>query len=222
MSSIDLVPHKDADLLAFTKNLTSNLEKNGHLWNVRPDSYAKIAAFIIAFAEALAKLEDPNHGKVDVALKNNIKKDGTKEIRAFLKESIIYNRLISKDALLAMGLKPHDDVLTRPSKPTDMGIGDVDTSTHQQHTVRVKAGNLTGKSKPDITVTGFELQRKVGGEPPKTDEEWTYVDFSSRSALIVKYPLADVGKIVYYRFRWVNTRNEKGPWCESYLMAVVP
>jgi hypothetical protein len=220
MSSFDRLPHNDAELAAFTKNLISHLEQHGPEWNVRPDNYAKIAAFIIAFADALVKLEDPNHGKVDIATKNNIKKEGMTEIRAFLNEFIIYNRLISKEALVAMNLKPHDDTPTRAPVPTDMPVGEVNTTTHQQHTIHVKAG-LTGKNKPDKTITGFELQRKLGGDPPKTDEEWTYVDFSSRSTLVVKYALSDVGKTVYYRFRWVNTRNEKGPWCEGFLIAIV-
>jgi hypothetical protein len=221
MHTGDYMPHSDAKLLAFAKNLTSYLEEHGPAWGIDPSRYAKIVAFIIAFADALAKVEDPNHGKVDVSSKNSIKAELTKEIRGFSKESILYNRLITKEDLLAMGFNPHDDTPTRAPVPTDKGVGEVDTSTHQQHTIRVKAGNLTGKNKPEKTVTGFEVWRKVGGDPPVTDEEWTYVDFSSRVSLIIKYPLSDVGKTVYYRFRWVNTRNEKGPWCEGYLIAVV-
>jgi hypothetical protein len=222
MRNVDHLPHNDAKLLAFTKNLLSNVEKRATEWKVDPDSYTKITERTTSFEDALQKVEDPNHGKVDVLLKNGIKKELMKEIRAFLKEYLVYNHLVTQEDLLAMGVKPHDDTPSRAPIPTDKPVGEVKTSTHQQHTVHVKAGNLTGKTKPEKTVIGFELWRTIGGDPPKTDEEWTYVDFSSRSSMIVKYPLADVGKTVYYRFRWVNTRNEKGPWCEGYLIAVVP
>jgi hypothetical protein len=198
------------------------LDVHGTEKNVHSDSYAKITAFILAFGNALAKLEDPNHGKVDVLSKNEIKNEGMIFIRAFLKEFILYNHLETKDDLLAMGLKPRDDTPTRAPIPTDVPVGEVDTSTHQQHTLHIKAGDLTGKNKPEKTIRGFEVWRTMGDNPPSTDEEWTYVDFSSRSSIIVKYSLSEVGKTVYYRFRWVNTRNEKGPWCKGYLFAIVP
>jgi hypothetical protein len=222
MPSIDIVPHNDAKLLAFTENLIRKMEEHAATWKVLPESYAKIREDTIAFGDALRKLEDPNHGKVDILAKNNLKKVLISDIRSFLKEFVIYNHLISEEDLFGMGLKPHDNTPTRAPIPTDKPVGEVDTSTHQQHTLRIKAGNLTGKTKPDATINGFEVWRKVGGDPPATDEEWTYVDFSSRSSFIVKYPLSDVGKTVYYRFRWVNTRNEKGPWCEGYLVTIVP
>jgi hypothetical protein len=222
MHSKDYLPHNDGKLLAFSKNLISYLEKHVTSWNINPDSYGKLVTFVIAFGDALAKVENPNHGSVDVLAKNDIKIELTGYIRNFSKEYILYNHLITKEDLLAMGFKPRDETPTRVSIPTDVPTGEVNTSTHQQHTLRIKAGTLTGKSKPDRSVTGFELWRKVGGDPPANDEEWTYVDFSSRATMIVKYPLSDMGKTVYYRFRWINTRNEKGPWCEGYLIAVVP
>jgi hypothetical protein len=222
MPRSDNLPHNDSKLVAFVRNLLSYLGQHAGLWNIDPSSYAKITERTTAFEDALKKVEEPNHGKVDVLLKNDIKNELMKETRKFLKEYILYNHLVTREDLLALGIKPYDDVPSRAPVPTDKPVGEVKTSTHQQHTIRVKAGDLTGKTKPDRTVIGFELWRTMGENPPKTDEEWTYVDFSSRSSMIVKYPLADIGKIVYYRFRWVNTRNEKGPWCEGYLMAVVP
>jgi hypothetical protein len=222
MHTKDIVPHNDDEVLAFSENLISKMEEHVTLWNVSPESYAKVQECTIAYRDALRKAKDPNHGKVDVLAKNNMKKDLIKEIRNFLKEFVLYNHLITEEDLVGMGLRPHDNTPTRAPIPIDKPVGEVDTSTHQQHTLRVKAGNLTGKSKPDTTINGFEVWRKVGGDAPATDEEWTYVDFSSRSTLIVKYPLIDVGKTVYYRFRWVNTRNEKGPWSEGLLIAIVP
>ncbi|MDR0619703.1 MAG: hypothetical protein LBG17_07395 [Bacteroidales bacterium] len=103
---------------------------------------------------------------------------------------------------------------------TDMPAGEVDFSKHQQHSVHVKAGKLTGKSKPP-KVHGYEVWNKVGGDPPASDSEWTYVNFASRTPLVINYPQTEVGKSVYYRFRWVNTRNQPGPWSEGFVSAVI-
>jgi hypothetical protein len=39
--------------------------------------------------------------------------------------------------------------------------------------------------------------------------------------MIIDYPQVDVGKTVYYRFRWVNEREQPGPWSEGILEAVI-
>jgi hypothetical protein len=41
------------------------------------------------------------------------------------------------------------------------------------------------------------------------------------NTLKVFFDLSDVGKNVFYRFRWVNTRNQPGEWSEV-VQATIP
>jgi hypothetical protein len=66
------------------------------------------------------------------------------------------------------------------------------------------------------------MWRKVGGEPPADDSEYTFVCLSTRTAIAADYPLTDTGKTVYYRFRWMNSRNQPGHGCKDFVSAIVP
>ena len=48
---------------------------------------------------------------------------------------------------------------------------------------------------------------------------FTYVATSTTATHVIDYPLAQVGTID--RFRWVNARNQPGPWSEI-IFAVIP
>jgi hypothetical protein len=220
MSNSDYIPQADGKFLEWVKFLFSYLQLNATAWNIPPDSWTEADTLIAAYDAAYSKAEDPNRGKADVIAKNKAR-DALKEVtRKYVKEYIINNHLVTDEDLRHMALPVHDVKPTPSPKPTDMPVGEVDFSRRQQHSVHVKTGTLTGKSKPP-KVHGFEVWRKIGGDPPANDGEWVYANFASRSPLVLDYPQTDAGKTVYYRFRWVNTRNQPGPWSEGYVSAIV-
>ncbi|MDR0714974.1 MAG: hypothetical protein LBF89_12080 [Bacteroidales bacterium] len=221
MNKSDYIPQSDGKFLEWAKTLFTYVQAHATQWNVPSTAWADIdPAMIAAYETAYAKANDPNRGRADVQAKNETRDKLKKAVRQFVKEYLTNNHLVSDEERRYMGLPVHDVKPTPPPVPTDMGVGEVDFSRKQQHRIHVKAGTLTGKSKPP-KVHGFELWSKVGGDPPANDSEWSYVNFSSRSPLVINYPQTDVGKTAYYRFRWVNTRNQPGPWCDGYLSAVI-
>jgi hypothetical protein len=54
-----------------------------------------------------------------------------------------------------------------------------------------------------------------------SDEEFVYANFSSSVTLTLEYSLEYVGKTVWYQFRWVNLKNDPGPWSENIVSAVI-
>jgi hypothetical protein len=220
MGNTDYIPTNDGKFLTWVKGLFEYLRLHAAAWGIDPVSWSDIEKMILAYEDAYLKAENPNHGSADILLKNECRDILKKAVRLYVKEYIEYNHFITDEDRKMMGLPIHDTKPTPAPGPTDSPVGEVDFSTHQQHKVHVKVGTLTGKAKPP-KVRGFEVWRKIGGEPPVSDDEWTYVNFSSRSPLLINYPLTDVGKMVYYRFRWVNTRNQPGPWSEGYVSAVI-
>jgi hypothetical protein len=220
MSKLDYIPQQDGKFLEWAKFLFAYVQAHASAWNVSATSWADISPMIAAYDAAYAKAEDPNRGKADVIAKNEARDLLKKAVRQYVKEYLASNHLITDEDRKHMDLPVHDVKPTPAPIPTDMPAGEIDFSRHQQHRVHVKAGTLTGKTKPP-KVHGFEVWSKIGGDPPASDSEWTYVNFASRSPLIIDYPQTDVGKAVYYRFRWVNTRNQPGPWSEGYVSAVV-
>jgi hypothetical protein len=220
MNKMDYIPKQDGKFLEWVKFLFTYVQPHASAWNIPPDSWTAIDTLITAYEVAYNKAIDPNRGKADVTAKNEARSALKKAVRQYVKEYLINNHLITDEDRRKMALPVHDVKPTHAPIPTDMPAGEVDFSRHQQHGVHVKSGTLSGRSKPP-KVHGFEVWRKVGGEPPASDSEWVYANFTSRSPLVIDYPQTDVGKTVYYRFRWVNTRNQPGPWSEGYISAVV-
>jgi hypothetical protein len=191
-------------------------------WGISPDEL-DWSVELTAFQAALAVAKNPaTRTSVAVETKNNARKAVVAKARPFIQGRLMKNPRVTPADLLAMELPVHDTHPTPSPTPVRMPIGEIDFSVHQQHTVHVKDDHLTGKVRPDH-VRGYEVWRKIGGDtPPATDEEYSYVGFSSRVMFTINYSLSDVGKIVWYRFRWINTRNQPGPWSETPISAIIP
>jgi hypothetical protein len=219
-SGIDYIPQPDGKFLEWVKFLFTYVEAHATAFGLDPRGFDDINALIATYEQAYEKAEDPNRGKADVIAKNETRDALKKAVRQYVREYLTNNHLVTDEDRRHMALPVHDVKPTPAPIPTDMPVGEIDFSRRQQHGVHLKAGKLTGKTKPP-KVHGFEVWSKIGGDPPASDSDWTYVNFASRSPLVIDYPMTDVGKTVYYRFRWVNTRNQPGPWSEGYVRAVI-
>ena len=185
------------------------------------DVHAELTKLYNDFVSKLGIADAPaTRTKAAVQAKNDARKALTAYLRQVIGEYLTRNHRVTDADRDNLGLPIHDTKPTPPPVPTDMPVGEVDTSKHQQHKVRVKAGSLTGRAKPP-QVHGFEAWRKIGGAPPASDEEWVYVNFKTSSPMLINYPQTEVGQTVYYRFRWVNSANEPGPWSDA-VSAVIP
>ncbi|MDR2120476.1 MAG: hypothetical protein LBP64_06345 [Tannerella sp.] len=220
MARVDYIPRQDGKFLEWAHKLILYLKAHLTAWGIDPDLVAPIETLYNIYSNAYTLAQDPNRGKVDVLSKNESRDALKAALRQFVKEHLIYNSLITNEDREHMGLPIHDTKPTPPRVPTDMPIAEINFATHLQHIIHVKTGTLTGRAKPS-DAHSFEVWNKVGGDQPKDDSEWSYVNTSTRSPLTVNYPLADVGKTVYYRFRWLNTRNQAGPWSEAIISAVI-
>ncbi|MDR0349449.1 MAG: hypothetical protein LBH90_08180 [Tannerella sp.] len=222
MRGNDFIPRKDTDFLQWTTNFLAVLFKIMMQLEFPATVYQELQALLDTFKEKFSLAEAPEtRTKATVQAKNDARKVLERQLRERIAEYLTHNHLMSDADRDNLGLPVRDTKPTPAPLPTDMPVGEVDTSTHQQHRIRVKSGTLTGKTKPP-KVYGVEVWRKVGGEPPADDSGYTYVCLATRSPIVINYPLSDVGKTVYYRFRWVNTRNQPGPWSEGYINAVIP
>jgi hypothetical protein len=220
MSSNDYIPRQDGKFLEWAQKLLIYVKLHLEAWGIGEPVFGAIQTLCDKYSSAYSKAQESNRGKVDVLEKNETRDNLKQALRAFVKEHLQYNSVVTNVDRENMGLPIHDTKPSPPHIPTTMPIGEVDFSIHLQHILHVKDGKLTGRTKPP-EAHGFEVWYKIGGGPPVDDSEWSYANFSTRSPLTIKYPLSDVGKTVYYRFRWVNSRNQPGPWNETIITAVI-
>ncbi|MDR1339100.1 MAG: hypothetical protein LBK58_03475 [Prevotellaceae bacterium] len=216
-SGSDYIPSNDGKFLAWVEFLFTYVQSHGGTWQIPPTEVSRIVLLIANYKAAYKKAEAPNHGTGDTQAKNEARKTLEKEVRNFVKEYLANNHFISNEDRKDMGIPVHDDKPSPAPIPTDMPAGKVDFSRHRQHVLHVKAGSLTGKSKPPH-VHGFEVWRKIGTDP---EGKFEYVGFSSRSTFLMDYDEKLVGQTVSYRVRWMNSRNQPGPWNEDDINAVI-
>jgi hypothetical protein len=139
-------------------------------------------------------------------------------IRKYIKSYITYNPNVTDEDRRNMQLPIHDDKPTPIPPPKEDVFLEIDFSKRQEHDIVLK--NKEGKRSKPLNAHGFEVWRKVGGNAPTSDTDFSYAGFSTHSPFTIKYALEDTGKTVWYRVHWVNQKNEPGPWSEIVSVIV--
>lgn len=70
------------------------------------------------------------------------------------------------------------------------------------------------KDKPEY-IKGCEIWYKIGGAKPADESEFQYLSTDTNTPYILRFRGKDSGKTVHYKLRWVNKKNEPGPWSET-------
>ncbi|MBK1832669.1 hypothetical protein [Roseibacillus ishigakijimensis] len=96
--------------------------------------------------------------------------------------------------------------------PTTAPTLELDTGTSFQQTIHFRDKGAKSKAKPK-GVRGCEIWVAVGAHP-QGPGDCRYVGTDTRTPHITHFDPADAGKTAYYYARWVNSRNEPGPWSE--------
>ena len=224
MNKKDYVPTRESEFYPWVKNLVAVSQSKGAQWNISTVQLENLSSSFANYeVKYLIAINPATRTQVAVQAKNDVKKKFTSELRVFCMSSLLHNPQVTNADRNLLGLPVRDTRPTPVPPPHTMPVGMVDTSVHQRHTIRVSDSEVTTKRGGlPAHVRGFEIWRKVGSNvPPVSDNEFVYLNFSSTTSLTVDYSLTEVGQMVWYRFRWVNARNQPGPWSESIVSAVV-
>lgn len=108
------------------------------------------------------------------------------------------------------GLPIRKTTRTASAVPTTRPVGEVDTSQRLQHTISFRDEGAVGKAKPE-GVRGCEIWAVICAGPASVSDA-RYLATDTATPYVATFDAADAGKSVHYFLRWVNTRNEAGPW----------
>ena len=223
MKNRSYIPSKESELHDWGKNLVKVTGARGAQWQIPTAATQKlISSFALYDGKYQIALDPATRTAVTVQDKNDAKKTFVADTRIYCKNYLLYNQLLTNADRDLLRLPIPDKKPTPIPPPKSIPEGRVDTSVHQRHTLYVidteevhPRGGL-----PD-GVAAFETWRYIGDTMPTDESEFTYVAASTTSTHVIDYRLADVGKLVWYRFCWINARNQAGPWSEI-ISAVVP
>ncbi|MBP1640473.1 MAG: hypothetical protein H6Q17_2056 [Bacteroidetes bacterium] len=212
MKTNDFVPRSDTKFNIWQNNLISETETNGPNWGIVSESIAPLkplqAKWISVFTVACNK---QNRTSADVQAKDDARYDFEPALRSFVAEYLTSNSKVSDADRTRLGLNVRSESRTSSPVPDSCPVGRIDFSARQQHTIHFSdEATPTSRAKPD-GVHGCEIWMKVG-EAPASVADLTYLTTDTATPYVVTFNESDAGKTAYYRLRWVNTRNERGPW----------
>jgi hypothetical protein len=72
-------------------------------------------------------------------------------------------------------------------------------------------GASPSRAKP-AGVEACEIRVKVGAPAPARDADWVINQNAKRSPAVLAFDSEDIGKTIWVRARWINSRNQPGPW----------
>ena len=216
----DFIPGSDSEFNTWQGNFILLVEPDVETWSIDTSDFISLKTrqsdWVIAFAKASNR---QNRSAADVRAKDDARKLYEKDLRKFVAQWLAHNSKVTDTDRERLGIRVKLETHTPVTVPVSSPVGQIDFSTRQQHIIHFTDSATNGKAKP-TGVHGCEIWVKIGGEPPKSESEYTYQGLDTKSPYTIDFPVADIGKTVYYRFRWVNKRGQPGPW-SSTVSAVV-
>jgi hypothetical protein len=223
MKRKDYIPTKESELHDWGKNLVKVTGTRGTQWQIPTTATQTLnTSFTTYDGKYLIAIDPATRTPVAVQDKNDAKKAFIGDARSYCRGFLLYNQLLTNADRDLLKLPIPDRHPTPIPPPKGTPEGRVDTSVRQRHTLHV-IDTLEVHPRGGLPkgVAAFETWRFVGETMPTDESAFAYVATSTTSMLVVDYTLAEVSKTVWYRFRWLNARNQPGPWSEI-IYAVIP
>jgi hypothetical protein len=223
MKSKDYIPHQEPVFYLWLKNLIYHVSQMAIAWEIPVRVLNKVLAFFNDYEIAYQTTLDPSkRTKSAVQIKNDARKILIAEIRLLCQGHLLHNDLVTNADRDTLKLPIYDPSHSPEPAPPGHPEGTINTAIHQQHGISVKdSDEITPRGGLPRYAHGFETWHHIGTALPTKDSDFTYVNFSSSTSMKVYFDLSDVGKNVFYRFRWVNSRNMPGEW-SGIVQATIP
>ena len=125
---------------------------------------------------------------------------------------------VTDDTRRAAGLPVRRKTRTRAQVPDTRPLAEIQVSQRLQHLIHFRNQGSTSRGKPP-GVRACEIWCVLG--PAATLADARYLATVTASPCLHTYPPADAGKPAHYFLRWVNPRNQPGPWSET-VTATIP
>jgi hypothetical protein len=211
------MPSKDAEFIAWAKNVSAQCVANQATWHLDANAVYTCESLTLnadAAYAANANPETSNH------LTATNKKESFKALKSFLGifvMSLVSNLNIPNSELVAMGLPSREHHAHEPlPRPTVAPNIYAVTGQHYVVTVYVE---IPQHGHPSSYLTqhgfhGFVLRYRKDGE-----SEWREVH-STRLHTTLTFEEADEAKHLFLSAAWINPRLERGPWSDEIRVLI--
>ena len=166
------------------------------------------------------------YGNADTAMKaatvdKNAKRAAVEPIVREIAQKVQANPAVTDVQKTALGLPVYKTTKTAVGAPTTLPVVTrIDSSTRCiLRLFYADAATPASKAKP-AGVQSCEIREQIGGTAPTDPEAMDFLAIETRTPYRADYEAGDIGKTVYFAFRWLSTRGEPGPWSQIYNATV--
>jgi hypothetical protein len=107
-----------------------------------------------------------------------------------------------------------------PIPSTPPTLQKIDTSTRAILRLFIADSATPDSRAKPAGVQSCEIRQQVGGTAPTDPETMAFLASETRPPYRADFDAEEVGKIVYFALRWVNTRGKPGPWSQIFSVVV--
>ena len=217
----DYIPKRDAELLIWAKKTYAYIDAN-HARVKAPPIETSVGDIIDEYENRLIITQDPNHGRIDIIQKNDIKKALIKEYRSYIQGFWAKNPYVTNADREQMGLNIPDTTPTTISDPEGQAEAEVAYTGKGQLRLRIKHIEWTPlNSKANYGYRIYYSVYAYGDKPPISAEDLTKSRFSRGKKVVFNFPPVDAGKTAYFAIRYENSKGNSGPWGPMFS-AIIP
>jgi hypothetical protein len=221
MPDSDFLPRKEAEFYAWVATFFTYLIANLSRFGISSSVLSPLTALRDDFnAKYMAAQAPSTRTKATVLAKNYALKALKQAIRAFIREYLTFNHLVTDADRDNLGLPVHKTDRTPVPDPTTYPWFMIDSSIIRMLIIHFRDSLSENRAKP-FGVHGVEIKWGFSETPILNPEDLPHSTFDTRSPYRFEFSGEDRGKTVWFCLRWENTRGVKGPWSEI-VSAIVP
>jgi hypothetical protein len=217
-------PPKDADFNDYVQHAEPYLIANKVRLKIDSIDTELLTNRFIAWNNVYPQSQDPERRTTAITKNKNIaRKQLEAQIRKIFAD--IPKSLLTVDDRTTLNLKERDTQPTPAPVPATIPL--IELEGHQGHQVFVRykqEGGERGSSRrgaKPAKISRLEFIYKTGDPAPANPEACNHVLDISRTPHKLRFEPTDSGKRFYGFARWVNTRNQPGPWTDL-LSVIIP
>jgi hypothetical protein len=216
----DYIPRSDAEFDVWQRNFVTKTKAGKGKFGLSDTTEASLTQLQAAWQMAHQQYQsDQTALNASRAAKETAREQYTAELRAQAQVTRHTPGLTDAD-LAELGLKPRDTTRTAPAVPDSRPVLTIDTSKPLQHTLNFfDEETPTSRAKPD-GVLGCEIWFFIGDTPPADPAQFHLAALDTSTPYVKTFEGAAAGQPVHYRVRWLNTRQQPGPWSQLYTATI--
>jgi hypothetical protein len=215
MNERDVIPRKDTLFDIFQDNLVVKCNANMVNWNIPQPELDKLNSPQVLWNTTWNAAKNKNNRTAaQVAAKDLARHNYEEVLRDFIQAQLYRNDSVTANDLVECGLRPRDTVRTPVPVPESVPIINVTLAAGNIMAVRFfrldDEDGAIRRGKPN-GVTRVEFAYNVTVEPA-SPQACEFHTGATASPIKVNVPPTYRGQKIWFYARWVNTRDQAGPW----------